>query len=192
MLKKYCVLDSQNKFINSYETLDEDSKIKFNVIYEIPPKVTSGTIAFWQNGSWKVRRKKPSDDIDHVLYEKAKDMQYEKLENRVRSRFTFAVQKKGRRITHKEMINFLEIELNRYLKTIVDLSFNKQKVPKIFKTYAKELQDTIELIKSKSNNKNNTLTSFSYNLNETVFDLTEILENKVEADTTLEELQKII
>lgn len=192
MVKEYCILDSQNKFVNSYKTLDEDSKVKYNVIYETPPQINQYQIAFWIDNAWKIKRKKANDDLNQMMLEKNENLKYENLKNEIKSLYTFVPQKKGRFLTHKELINFLEIELNKYRNIIVEKSYNKQKIPKIYKIYIKEIQDKIDIIKLKSDNKNNTVTNFKYYLNENVFDLTEILENKLEADITLEHFEKNI
>jgi len=74
-----------------------------------------------------------------------------------------------------EIKNFLEIELNKYKKAVIELSYNKEKIPKIYKNYITELEETIDKIKKASKNKNNTLTKFRYESNDIEIDLNQFL-----------------
>jgi len=191
MLKKYCILDSEKKYIESKDTITEEEKIQGNFIFEIPPNINDKIVAFWENDSWKTRRKKLTDNIDQKLYNELSTLQYDNILKGVISKYTFSTQKKGRKLTHKEIKNFLEIELNKYKKAVIELSYNKEKIPKIYKNYITELEETIDKIKKASKNKNNTLTKFRYESNDIEIDLNQFLDNKLEADLALEEQYKL-
>jgi len=175
MIKKYCLLDKNGKYLESFSDSEISDNEKKSCIFTSPPNINENKVAFWENDNWKIKRKKIKDDLyDDLL----KQLNFDDIKNEVAINNKIIPQRTGNYIATNELLNMLEIERNNYKRRLVNLCLNKQKIPKIYKDYIKEL----DLVISHYKKIKATYSDYRYDKEDNEFDLGEILDNKYEAD----------
>lgn len=182
MVYEYCIVNEQGRFIESYQNFDDVKTLK-NVVKAIPPKMKEGFIAFWEKGAWRIKRKTTADEIDSEYHKKIKEfLDFDKIKEEVKTYVTSIPQNNGGYVSISNLINLLEIEHKKYKSIIIDKVINKQEIPKIYKIYLKELETKIKILKTA----NVPYSSFKVDEDTNEFDISDILDNKEDADLVLE------
>jgi len=182
MFKTYCVIDNAGRFITSVDNIQESEYDIKNTVKAIPPVVKEGFVAFWERDSWKIKKKTIKDDLNYEYYEHLKKiLDYEKIKVEVSRNTTIVPQRKGSLVTSEYLLNALDVELRKYRSIILKTMQSKKEVPQIFKEYVVEILNKIEEIKRL----NIVFTDYRFELDSTIFDIGEILNNKSLAEEAL-------
>ena len=80
MIKKYCLLDKNGKYLESFSDSEISDNEKKSCIFTSPPNINENKVAFWENDNWKIKRKKIKDDLyDDLL----KQLNFDDIKNEV-------------------------------------------------------------------------------------------------------------
>lgn len=140
--KKYCVIDSNKKFI---EALDRDTN-NFDTVYTVPPNVSEYVDAFWQEPEWKLVR-----DLKRQKEERVKGGLVPEVEpyKSTVGEFPETTYDMIKEETCRKHVKYFEKRKIQFDQAIC-FYFEKGKIPKEFKGHKKELDKALQLCKDRN------------------------------------------
>lgn len=186
MVNKYCLIDNNGKFLKSFDTINELEN-KRNIIHTKPPVINEGLIAFWNNDSWKVRRRTPEDDIDFVYLNQLRtSLSYDAIKKNIERKVEILPRGNGDFISRKHILNLLNNEYSSYTNAIIKAVENNLTISQPILDYISQLKRYIQIFTDRKT----VFTNYRYyDIDNTDFDLTELLPLKEQSD---EELKKLM
>lgn len=180
MSYKYCLVDSNKKFIKSYSENEISEEDKKYTIFCIPPQLNEGLIAFWDNDSWYVRRKKPSDDVNE------NDLNFQTVVENFKVNNSLVAQRSGSYVSTKNLIDGLEKEKLLYSETILYLHENSIEIPEIVRTHISNISEALNTYKKYT--KLYTDLKYYDDVNDMDEVLEDLLTNKFESDLAIKNI----
>lgn len=178
MYKKYCLINSNGKYLASYEESELTAEDLRHTVFAIPPNVKDGFIAVWNNGSWNIKKETVLDGLNNEYYDSLNEIQVSTLISNIQIRNRLIPSRNGNYVSKIDMIKALNSEYDRVKNIFLTKYKKKQTVPDLYKDYAKEIKNWIANIEQI----NTIFTDFQYTEEDDFFELSEILEHKPDFD----------
>ena len=147
MHKKYCLINSNGKYLTSYESSELSVEDLKHTIFTIPPKVKDGFIALWKNNSWNIKKETYLDNLNAEYLKKLKSIDVSTLIENIKISNRLIPSRNGNYIAKRDLIKMIDSEYSKVKNIFLNYYKNKKEIPQLYKDYAKEIQ----LIKEEQN-----------------------------------------